>query len=139
MSDLNALRAKWNFLRALHPLFLHAGSLPTVEGVDQGHYGYVSVDDVDNLKNEITMLRNDFKLNIIKQQQVDIDELAEEDSTLRGLELDLQILLEELETFVNPTIYKIEEHIVSCGRKHYLSGFPLAFVMYFISPKRRDR
>ncbi|EXA53633.1 hypothetical protein FOVG_01375 [Fusarium oxysporum f. sp. pisi HDV247] len=110
MPELNLIRAKWDFLKALHPLFLFAESLPTVEGADQGRYGSVSVDDVDSLKNQITMLRNDFKLNIIKQQLIDIDQLAEEGSRLGELHLELQSLLGELEDLVDPKVGDINEH-----------------------------
>lgn len=113
MPDLNLVHARWDFLQAFHPLFLFAESLPTVEGVNQGHYGSVSVDDVDPLKNEITMLRNDFKLNIIKQQLVDVDQLAEGGSRLEELQFELQSLLEELEDLVDPQVRGIEELEVS--------------------------
>lgn len=114
MLDLSIVRARWDFLSTIHPLFLYAESLPTVDGADEGDYGNVSVDDVDHLKNEITMLRNDFKLNIIKQQQVDFDQLAIEDSTLEGLKVDLQLLLEKLENLVDSKVVDNEELEVSC-------------------------
>jgi hypothetical protein len=107
------LRARWGFLQTLHPLFLFAESLPTIECADQGHYGSATVDDVDHLKNEITTLRNDFKLNIIKQQLVDINQLTEDDRTLEGLELNLQTLLEELEHLIDPQVLSVEELEVS--------------------------
>jgi hypothetical protein len=69
----NPVRARWGFLRTLHPLFLVAESLPTIEGADEGQYDSATGYDIDHLKNQITTLRNDFKLNIIKQQLVDID------------------------------------------------------------------
>lgn len=110
---LDSLRARWGFLQTLQPLFLVAESLPTIEGVDQGLYGSATVDDVDDLKNEITTLRNDFKLNIIKQQLVDINQLTEDDPTLEGLRLDLQMLLEELEHLIDPQVLSFEELEVS--------------------------
>ncbi|RYP72076.1 hypothetical protein DL771_004407 [Monosporascus sp. 5C6A] len=109
MPDLNLIRARWDFLRSLHPLFLFAESLPTVEGADYGLYGSMSIDDVDPLKNDITMLRNDFKLNIIKQQLADIDQLAEGSSEFEELQVELQSLLEELEDLIDPQVRSIEE------------------------------
>ncbi|KAI3322337.1 hypothetical protein HD806DRAFT_122430 [Xylariaceae sp. AK1471] len=108
MPDLQLVRTTWDFLRALHPLFHSAESLPTVEDAGGGCYGSLSADDVDSLKNEITMLRNDFKLNIIKQQLVDINQLAES-SRLGELQLELRSLLEELEDLIDPRICNIEE------------------------------
>lgn len=114
MPDLNLVRTRWDFLRAIHPLFPFAKSLPTVEGADQGHYGPLSVDDVDSLKNVITMLRTDLRLNIIKQQLLaDVDRLAEESSGLGELPLVLELLLEELEDLVDPRVCDIEELEVS--------------------------
>lgn len=113
MPDLNLVRARWDFLSTIHPLFLYAESLPTIEGADEGQYGYMSGDNIDHLKNEITMLRNDFKLNIIKQQQVDVDQLTTEDSTLEELQLDLEVLLGELENLVDQKVIHDEELEVS--------------------------
>lgn len=59
---------------------------------------------MEHLKNDITMLRNDFKLNIVKQQQVDLDQLAEDESRLRALQSDLNLILAELENLVDARI-----------------------------------
>ena len=107
------LRARWGFFQTLHPLFLVAESLPTIAGADHGHYGTASVDEVDHLKNEITTLRNDFKLNIIKQQLVDINQWAEDDPTLEWLGWNLQTLLEELEHLIDPQVLSLDELEVS--------------------------
>lgn len=119
MPDLDIIRVRWGLLQALHPLFLYAKTLPTVEGADNGDYGTMSADDLDHLKNKITMLRNDFKLNIIKQEQVDIDELVQEDSAINALQLDLHPLLETLEDLVDPEVPRIEVCEVSLGQKLY--------------------
>lgn len=55
------------------------------------------------------MLRNDFKLNIIKQQQVDIDQLIQDGLLLEELQLDLRSLLEELESLVDAQLEEGEE------------------------------
>ncbi|KAJ4305481.1 hypothetical protein N0V90_001012 [Kalmusia sp. IMI 367209] len=129
MSQLEIVRAQWDFLRILQPLFHVAKSLPTVEEVDQGdHYGltdapsssgtenstsrdaieYPAADDIDILKDEITILRNDLKLNIIKQQQVDLDRMAAEGALdLEDLQNELILLLDELERLVDPTVNDI--------------------------------
>lgn len=104
MLDPYLVRAKWNFLATIHPLFLYAQSLPTVEGAGEVQYSNASAPNIDRLKNEITMLRSDFKLNIIKQQQVDVEQLDTEDSTFKWLQRDLQLLLEELENMVDPNV-----------------------------------
>ena len=108
MPHLNLVHGGWNFLQTLHPLFLFAESLPTIEGADQDQYGYVAGDAIEHLKNEITMLRNDFKLNMIKQQQVDIEQLCEDESILDRLQPDLQTLLEALESLIDPRIHDHE-------------------------------
>jgi len=104
MPELSLIRLRWDFLQGLHPLFLIAKSLPTVESADSDHFGPISVNDVDPLKNEITMLRSDLKLNIIKQQLFDIGQLVEGDSILGQLQLELDLLLEELEILVDHNI-----------------------------------
>lgn len=113
MDDLNLFRPRWDFLQALHPLFLLAESLPTVEDAGQGNYGSMSAEDIDPLKNEITMLRNDFKLNIIKQQLVDMDHLTEGDFKREKVQPELEFLLEELEDLVDPRVHDIEQLEVS--------------------------
>ena len=114
MPVLSLIRLKWDFLLRLHPLFLIAKSLPTVEDADNDHFGPIPFNDVDSLKNEITMLRSDFKLNIIKQQQFDISDLAEGDPTLEQLHIELDLLLEELEDMaIDPQVCEIEESDVS--------------------------
>ena len=123
MSSLAPVRGRWGFLQTLHPLFFLAESLPTIERADQGYYGSTAVNDVDvdHLKNEITMLRNDLKLNIIKQKQVDIDQLTEDDPAFERLELDLQTLLEDLELLIDSQVFRHEEFDVR-SKKAYLSS-----------------
>ncbi|KAI1754550.1 hypothetical protein F4782DRAFT_492960 [Xylaria castorea] len=123
MLDLQVFRARWDLLRTLHPLFLIAESLPTVDAAAEGQYGHASVDDVDRLKNEITMLRNDFKLNIIKQQQLNIDQVAEDISMLEDLHRDLQSLLEELDGLINPQVLDAGR-LESAGCPESLLSFP---------------
>ena len=114
MPDFSLIRLKWDFLLGLHPLFLIAKSLPTVEDADNDRFGPIPFNDVDSLKNEITMLRSDFNLNIIKQQQFDISELAEGDPILEKLHLELDLLLEKLEDMViDPQVREIKETNVS--------------------------
>ncbi|KAI0977232.1 hypothetical protein F4678DRAFT_477323 [Xylaria arbuscula] len=134
MLDLDVFRARWDLLRALHPLFLIAESLPTVEGAADGQYGSGSADDIDHLKNEITMLRNEFKLNIIKQQQLDLDQIAEDTSTIKDLHLDLQTLLEELDSLIDPRV--LEEDLQDAGRPESLLPFPRLVVVQTILRKR---
>jgi hypothetical protein len=112
------VRARWHFLSTIHPVFLHAESLPTIDAADEGQYGHVPEDDVEHLKNEITMLRNDLKLNIIKQQQIEIEELSTEDYILEGLERDLELLLEELEHTVDAKAIEYDDTEVSNERHH---------------------
>lgn len=88
----------------LHPLFLYADSLPTVKDAEKRYSYEVSLEEIEHLKNKITMLRNDFKLNIVKQQQVDLDQLTEDESLLQGLQSDLNIILAELESLVDERI-----------------------------------
>lgn len=109
MPELIAARTRWGFLRILHPLFASAESLPSIEAADLGHYGSgvfedSPVDELGHLKNEITILRNDLRLNVIKQQLVDTELLTEDDSTVEGLETDLQSLLEQLEDLIDPAV-----------------------------------
>jgi hypothetical protein len=118
MPDLTAARARWCFLRILHPLFLCAESLPRVEDADQdqdgtGAFDDYAVDRVDHLKNEITTLRNDLKLNVIKQQLVDTDQLTEDDAIVEGLEAELHSLLVQLEDLIDPTVLGLEESQVN--------------------------
>ncbi len=131
MPDLNAARARWGFLRVLHPLFLCAESLPRVEDADQDHDGTGAFDDsavdrVDHLKNEITTLRNDLKLNVIKQQLVDTDQLTEDDAIVEGLEPELHSLLVQLEDLIDPMALGLEESQVNlpfCSRGASYSVF----------------
>jgi hypothetical protein len=120
MPDEHIFRARWDLLRTLHPLFLVAESLPTVDAAVESCYDQPSVDDVDHLKNEITMLRNEFKLNIIRQQQLDIDQITEDISTLETLHRDLQTLLKELDSLINPQILGLENLTVSPENIHPL-------------------
>ena len=81
MSDLTAVRATWGFLQTLHPLFLFADTLPSADAAetyfDVGDADVSATEDeVENLKNEITMLRTGLKLNIVKTQMIDIEDLA---------------------------------------------------------------
>jgi hypothetical protein len=118
MSDLTTVRATWGFLQTLHPLFLFAESLPTVDGAE-AHFDAeqaatpATSDDVEHLKNEITRLRSGLKLNIIKTQLVDIYELSEDDPTegLDDLEAELQIVLEELEQIVDSNVLELENEV----------------------------
>lgn len=114
---LSSFRGRWDLLWTLHPLFLAAESFPTIENVDEGYYNLEGEYDINNLKDQITTLRNDFNLNIIKQQQIDIDQLIEESPTLVGLESDLQTLLEELEKLVDPHVLDLETLKVSSSFK----------------------
>lgn len=108
MAGLTAVRARWGFLLTIHPLFLSAESLPTIERASQGYYDTTSIEDIYHLENEITTLRTDFRLNFIKQQQVDIDQLTEEDPALEGLGVDLQTLLDKLEDLIDPGILNLD-------------------------------
>ncbi|KAI0437238.1 hypothetical protein F4803DRAFT_556191 [Xylaria telfairii] len=134
MSDLHVFRARWDLLRTLHPLFLIAESLPTVGAVADGQYGDVSADDIDHLKNEITMLRNEFKLNIIKQQQLDIDQIAEDIAIIQDLHLDLQTLLEELDSLIDLRV--VEDDLQDIGRPESLLPFSRLAIVQTILRKR---
>jgi hypothetical protein len=110
MPEVDLVRARWEFLLRLQHLCVNAKSFPTVEGVDQGHYGSLSVNDAFYLTNEITMLRSDFKFNIIKQQQLfGGDQSVEWDSRLQELRLESQSLLEELQDLVDPKVCDIKD------------------------------
>ncbi|KAI1089240.1 hypothetical protein F5B19DRAFT_467985 [Rostrohypoxylon terebratum] len=123
MTDLTLVRARWDFLSTIHPLFLYAESFPMVEDADGRRYGYMTGDEVNHLKNEITMLRNDFKLNIIKQQQVEFDLLTAGDSIVEELQFGLEELLGELETLVDPNVLDSEE-LGRTDAAEALSSFP---------------
>ncbi|SPN98624.1 uncharacterized protein DNG_01669 [Cephalotrichum gorgonifer] len=64
-------------------------------------------DEIDSLNNDITILRSDFKLSIIKGKEVDLDQLADDDSGLSDLHLELQVFLAELEQLIDPQIHDI--------------------------------
>lgn len=108
MPDVTLARARWRVLQTIHPLFLLAETLPTPKDVDQGCYGSLSVDKGDHLKNEITTLRTDLRLNIIRQQQIDIEELENDDPNVEWLESSLQTLLEDLEDLIDSEILQVE-------------------------------
>ena len=91
-----------------------------MEGVDKGSHAAEASDDedsaderIENLKNEITTLRNDLKLNVIKQQLVDTDQLTEDDAIVEGLEDDLYSLLVQLEDLIDRRVLDLEESKVS--------------------------
>ncbi|KAK4195218.1 subtilisin-like protein [Triangularia verruculosa] len=114
MSDLTAARARWCLLRTLHPLFPRAESLPKVEDADQyrddtGAFDDHAIGGLDHLKNEITTLRNDLKLNVMKQQQVEAGQLIEDDAVVEGLKDELESVLVQLEDLVDPTVVDLEE------------------------------
>ncbi len=50
------------------------------------------------------MLRNHLKLSIVKQKQVDIDQLTEDYPDFWRIELDLQRLLEDLELLIDSEV-----------------------------------
>lgn len=104
MPVINAAQALWDFLLAIHPIFLFSESLPTIDGAEQGRYGPLhDSDELDRLKNEITMLRSDIKLNIIKQQQVDIEQLRDK-SDIDELVFELESLLGMFEALVDDQV-----------------------------------
>ncbi|KAH8880243.1 hypothetical protein GQ53DRAFT_544815 [Thozetella sp. PMI_491] len=100
MSELDAVKSRWDLLRAVHPLFVFADTLPSVDGADEGRYGRVA--NVEGLKNEITTLRSDIKLNMIHQRQFDIDELRDED--VEELDEELYCLLEMFDGLVDDAV-----------------------------------
>lgn len=121
MINLHQVRAAWDLLQTLHPLFLYAGSLPTIEDAEKRHSRQASSEEMEHLKNEITMLRNDLKLNIVKQQQVDFDQPTEDESLLQALQSDLSFILAELENLVDARI--VEGRVAELRR--VLSLYPV--------------
>lgn len=109
----SSTRERWRFLQTLHPLFLFAESLPTIEAADHGHHDSATVDGVGDLTKDIVTLRSGLKLNVIKQRLVDIDQLTEDDPTVEGLELDLQTMLEELERLVSCNVLAFDRLVCS--------------------------
>ena len=104
MQDLATVRERWSFLKTIHPLFGLAESFPTVERVDQGHYGWAAGEDGDHLKNEITLLRSDFKLNVSNQRELDIDQLNNDYCFPDKLEKHLEALLQKLEHLIDSQV-----------------------------------
>ncbi|KAL3952900.1 hypothetical protein ACCO45_012843 [Purpureocillium lilacinum] len=106
---LTAVRARWDLLLALLPLFQLAESLPTIEDAEGGYYGSTSDYDVHQWKDVVTTLRSDFRLNITQQRLIDINRLSDDDPALEWLPPILQTLLEELEALVEPRLREPEK------------------------------
>jgi hypothetical protein len=89
-----------------------------VERAKQGHYTGDSAAadddyDIEQLENDITTLRADFKLNAIKQRQIDSDQFIEDDPNLEGLEASLESLLKELECLIDQELLESNDFEVS--------------------------
>jgi hypothetical protein len=122
-------QALWEFLRSIHPLFLFSESLPTIDGAEQGWYSTLHHgDELDRLKNEITTLRSDLNLNIIKQHQVDIEQLRDE-SDIDELIVELETLLDVFEGLVDDQILDLPETSGSA---------PKPLVPLFLTPQPED-
>lgn len=125
MSLLEIARAKWDFLKVIHPLFLYSESLPSGDSADAGRHGPIRDTPLQRLKNDITVLRSDIKLNIITQNQVDLDELKDE-ASIRDLIDELDCILELFELLV-------DEEVGSCidqVRTHMGDMFETAIYLF---------
>lgn len=78
-----------------------------MQSVEQKHYGELSEDEVEDLQNDITMLRNDLKMNIFMQQRINFDQLPDESAT-EDLELAVKKLLEKFEDAVDNRVEQLQ-------------------------------
>jgi hypothetical protein len=74
---METLRLLWGLFQATDPVFRQSGTLPTTEAADRGEYGQLSGLQLRKLKNRITELRFDLKINVLKQGIGDIEVLTE--------------------------------------------------------------
>lgn len=107
--DLTSFHTRWDLLRTIQQLFLTSENLPSVQHVGKEQYGNLSDDEVHEMQNNITMLRNDLKMNIIMQQLVSFDQLVEE-STIESVELVVGLLLERFEDSVDWKDERLQVH-----------------------------
>lgn len=100
MESLNEARARWKLLRIIHPLF--SESLPTTFSIQNGP---LQGDALEKLNNEITKLRSEIKLNILRldQHQDDLEQLLDT-SSAEELVQSSSCLLNEFETLVDDEI-----------------------------------
>lgn len=132
-ADLTAICAKWRLLRVVYPLFPRAESLPKVEDVsiddDTSYYtlpAHEHEQQVNRLKNDITKLRNDLKLNIIRQHNIDRYQLLEDNDIIEGFDKELDSMLTLFENLVDQTIlYHTNSQVIIFYSAILLTQYPL--------------
>lgn len=99
-SSLADAREQWNLLRILHPLF--SESLPTIHSLGQTG---TEEEALAHLNNEITRLRSEIRLNIIRldQHQDDFEQLTD-GLGIEELVRSAGILLEAFENLIDDEI-----------------------------------
>ncbi|OXV09921.1 hypothetical protein Egran_02316 [Elaphomyces granulatus] len=100
MDSLNEARARWKLLRIIHPLF--SENLPTTFSTQSGP---LHGDALERLNNEITKLRSEIKLNILRQDQHhdDLERLLDTSSAEQLIQ-SAGYLLNEFETLIDDEI-----------------------------------
>ncbi|KAI9146885.1 Thermostable alkaline protease [Paramyrothecium foliicola] len=114
------LPALWELLRAIHPLFLFSDSLPRIDSAENGQCGSMEGASLEAINNDITTLRSDVKLNIIKQHLIDVEQLGDLDDG-EELEDELHRLLGMFEELVKDTVLNSVEdsRTLDCCSTYY--------------------
>ena len=100
LNIINEAQALWKLLRIIHPLF--SENLPTTFSTQSGP---LQGDALERLNNEITKLRSEIKLNILRQDQHhdDLERLLDT-SSAEQLMQSAGYLLNEFETLIDDEI-----------------------------------
>jgi hypothetical protein len=100
MESLNEARARWKLLRIIHSLF--SENLPITFSPQSGP---LQGDALERLNNEITKLRSEIKLNILRQDQHhdDLERLLDTSSAEQLIQ-SAGHLLNEFETLIDDEI-----------------------------------
>src|ERR1700744_323872 len=100
MDDFVTARSQWTLLRRIHPLF--SGRLPsTIER----HNSPLEKDAVERLKNEITRLRTEIRVNILAQDQHQDDFQKLDHSLVDDFMQSAGDLLAEFESLISDEIH----------------------------------
>ncbi|KAM0544220.1 hypothetical protein ACHAPJ_011909 [Fusarium lateritium] len=124
---------RWRVLQTIHPLFIHAKSLPDTGDVDRGIFGTFEGDDGEQLKNEITLLRNDLNYNVMRQKQIDIEDFVNDYTDLEELDSSLQTLLHDLEDLIDSSI--LRERLQHTFEPESLACFPKLVALWKLLQK----
>jgi hypothetical protein len=105
MSDVVSVRLRWRVLKALHPVFYAADTLPTTDDVAHGHFGTLANPDKIHLAYVIQALRSELEYNITRQQTFDVGKLSSDDPNWEFLATRLCALLRDLEHLIDNKVF----------------------------------